>query len=88
MVHAASAWMNNTSEAERRSLTLFFEDGSTAFGKFSALEDGFFTFSNEANPGTGAGSSSDTAWRKEDHPYCSVKKIVRDYFREYRGSGE
>ena len=88
MVHAASEWMNNTTKADRRSLTLYFKDGSSAAGRFSALEDGFFSFRNEGNPGIDPGNSSDTAWRLEDYPYCSVKKIVRDYFREYHGSGE
>ncbi len=88
MVHAASSWMNEVRDGERRTLTLYFDDGTTARGRFSALEDGYFSFRNEANPGNGAGNSSDTAWRQEDHPYCTVKKIVRDYYREYRGGGE
>ena len=88
MVHAASEWMNDAQELETRSLSIHFEDGSVAAGKFSALEDSFFTFLNSDNPGNGTNNSSDTAWRKEDYPYCSVLKIVRDYYREYRDAGE
>ncbi len=88
MVHAASTWMNAVRDGERRTLRVYFDDGSTARGRFKALEDGYFSFRNEENPGAGAGNSSDTAWREEDYPYCTVKKIVRDYYREYRGSGE
>lgn len=88
MVEAASEWMNNTGTGQRRSVTLIFEDGHVATGKFSSLREGYFTFDNERNAGQPAGNSSDTAWRKEDHPYCMVKRIVRDYFAEYKGSGE
>ena len=85
MVEAASEWMNGTRTGQRRSVKLYFDDGHIASGKFSSLHDGYFTFSNDRNPGPGAGNSSDTAWRKEDHPYCMVKRIQRDYFAEYKG---
>ena len=88
MVLAASDWMNKVKDLETRSLTLHFEDGTNASGKFSALKDGYFTFLNSGNPGNGVDNASDTAWRKEDYPYCAVKKIVRDYYREYRDGGE
>lgn len=88
MVRQASDWMNNTSSGQRRAVTLHFDDGHVASGKFVALNDGFFTFSNELNQGPPAGNSSDTAWRREDHPYCMVRRIQRDYYSEYRGSGE
>jgi hypothetical protein len=83
MIHSASDWMNATGTGERRSVKLYFDDGHVASGRFSALEAGFFTFNNELNAGPGAGNSSDTAWRREDYPYCTVKRIERDYFREY-----
>lgn len=88
MVEAASTWMNGIRSGQRRSVTLYFDDGYVATGRFVSLEDGFFTFANARNPGQGAGNSSDTAWRYEDFPYCTVKRIRRDYFRPYKGSGE
>jgi len=85
MVEEASAWMNGWRKGQRRSVTLYFDDGHVATGKFVSLKEGYFTFNNEMNPGSGAGNSSDTAWRREDHPYCMVKRIVRDYFAPYKG---
>ncbi len=87
MVHAASTWMNAIRDGERRTLELYFDDGTTARGRFSALENGYFSFLNEANPSPDAGNNIDTVWRKEDHPYCTVKKIVRDHFAPYIGHG-
>ncbi len=83
MVQSASDWMNATGTGERRSVRLYFEDGYVASGRFISLDTNFFTFSNELNAGSGAGNSSDTAWRREDFPYCEVKRIQRDFFREY-----
>ena len=85
MVEAASTWMNGTQPGQRRSVTLYFDDGHVASGKFNSLQTDYFTFANELDPGPDAGNSSDTAWRTEDHPYCTVKRIQRDYFAEYRG---
>ncbi|MCI2398555.1 hypothetical protein MN188_04030 [Aliiroseovarius sp. N1Y82] len=83
MVEAASEWMNGVRTGQTRSVTLYFDDGHVATGRFNGLHDGFFTFSNERNPGPRPGNSSDTAWRREDHPYCNVKRIRRDYYKEY-----
>lgn len=88
MVRNASDWMNSLRKGERRAVTLFFDDGYIATGKFVSIKDGYFTFNNEGNQGPPAGNSSDTAYRHEDHPYCMVKRIQRDFFGPYKGYGE